>query len=138
MGDGAMMWAWDSCGFSSSSCICSARRQFGCDSNAEPPLAPEIPVDATSRRHRARDMLAELLFEGGAPRHQLEAETIVDHGESAGGQGDPLPIGPGDLLAFGGRMMRESSLSREFGDRIVQLAPTQSVQEIAGEDDSLT
>ena len=83
-------------------------------------------------------MLAELLFEGGAPRHQLEAETIVDHGELAGGQRDPLPIGLRDVLAFRGWVMREPRLGRKLGDRVVEIAPTQSFQEIAGEDDSLT
>jgi hypothetical protein len=38
-------------------------------SNTQPPLAPEIPIDGTPRRHGARDMLAEFLLEGGPPWH---------------------------------------------------------------------
>ena len=79
-------------------------------SDAESPLAPEAPIDSTARRHRARHVLPELLLERGSPWHQLEAETIVDHGEPAGRQRDPLPIGAGNVFAVGGGMVRKAGL----------------------------
>ena len=63
------------------------------------PVAAEAPVDPAIRAGDAGDVAAELLFEGGRPGHELEAEAVVDHGEAAGGEREALPIGPGDILA---------------------------------------
>src|SRR5713226_5365240 len=82
-------------------------------------------------------MLAELPLEHGPPWHQLEAETIIDHGEPARRQRDTLAIGSGDVVAFARRAVREPGLGRELGYRTVQLALAQSVQEIVGENDAL-
>ena len=60
---------------------------------SKPPFAPEAPLDAAARRHRARYMLAELLFECRPPWRQLEAEAVVDHREPAYRQRDALAIG---------------------------------------------
>ena len=48
------------------------------------------------------------------PGHKLETETIIDHGEPTRRQRDALAIDSGDVLAFGGRAMREASLCGEF------------------------
>ena len=69
-----------------------------------PPPAPSTP----------RDLLAELLLQRRSPRHELEAETVIDHGEPARRERDALAIDAGDVLAFGGRAMREARLSGEF------------------------
>jgi hypothetical protein len=65
-------------------------------SKAEAALAAKAPVDAAIVASDAGDMTAEVLFEGGRPGHELEAETIVEHGEAAGGERDTLAIGAGD------------------------------------------
>jgi hypothetical protein len=59
-------------------------------------------------------MLAELLLQRRPPGHELEAETIIDHGEPPRRERDALAIDAGDVLAFGGRAMREASLSGQF------------------------
>ena len=94
--------SWPSCCFHSA------------PSNAESPLASETPIDGATRRQRARDMLAEFLFQRGPPWHELKSKPIVDHGEPAGRQRDPLPIDAGDVFAFGGRVMGEPRVGREF------------------------
>jgi hypothetical protein len=83
-------------------------------------------------------MLAELLFESGPPRRQLESQTIIDHGEAARRrQRDALPIGAGDVFAFVRRTMCGPGLGREPGDGIVEFPSAQGAQKISGEDDSL-
>lgn len=52
-------------------------------SQAEPPVAAEAPVDPATRAGDAGDVAPELLFEGGRPGHELEAQAVVDHGEAA-------------------------------------------------------
>ena len=52
-------------------------------SQPQPPLPAEIPFDTTSSAHCAGDMLADALVEHGLPRHQLEADAVIDHGEAA-------------------------------------------------------
>jgi hypothetical protein len=46
----------------------------------------------------------------GPPRNQLEAETVVDHGEAAGRQRDSLSIGARNVFAVGGGMVRQAGL----------------------------
>jgi hypothetical protein len=50
----------------------------------QPPIPAETPFDAASSAHCAGDMLADALVEHGLPRHQLEADAVIDHGEAAG------------------------------------------------------
>ena len=52
-------------------------------SQLQPPFPAETPFDAASSAHRAGDMLADALVEHGLPRHQLEADAVIDHGEAA-------------------------------------------------------
>ena len=59
-------------------------------------------------RHNAGDLSPELLLQSGSPGHQLEAEAIVDHGESPRREGDALAIDAGDVLALGRRAVREA------------------------------
>lgn len=48
------------------------------------PFAAEVPVNAPISAGDPRDMLAEIAFERRRPWHQLEAQSVVDHGEAAG------------------------------------------------------
>ena len=73
-------------------------------------LPSEFPTHAACR-HRARDLLLESVLERRPPGNELESESVLDHREPAGGESDALAIDPCDVLAFGGRMMRESCLS---------------------------
>ena len=52
-------------------------------SESEPALSTKTPVDAAARQHDAGDLPTELLFQRGAPGHELEAEAIIDHREPA-------------------------------------------------------
>jgi hypothetical protein len=71
-------------------------------------------------------------------RHELEAKTIVDHGEAPRGQGDALPINTGDVLALGGWPMNQTCLGREPCRYLVELPAPQGVEQVARENDTLT
>jgi hypothetical protein len=69
--------------------------------------------------------------------HDLKAEPVVDHGEAARGQRDALPIGAGNVFAFGRREMREPDLGRELRDSVIEFPSAQGIQKITGEYDAL-
>jgi hypothetical protein len=50
---------------------------------AQPPFPAETPFDAACAAHDAGDVLADALVEHGLPRHQLETDAVIDHGEAA-------------------------------------------------------
>jgi hypothetical protein len=50
------------------------------------------------------------------PRYELEAQTVVDHGEAPRGQRDTSPIKPGDMVAFIGWHMHQASSAASFAD----------------------
>ena len=50
----------------------------------QPPIPAETPFDAACAAHDAGDVLADALVEHRLPRHQLETDAIIDHGEAAG------------------------------------------------------
>jgi hypothetical protein len=45
-------------------------------------------------------MLADVLLDRRRPGDELEAQSVVDHGEAAGGEREPLPVGAGDVFAL--------------------------------------
>ena len=49
-------------------------------------MRPKPPFDAPTVLHDTGDVLAEPLFEFARPRHELEAEPVVDHGEPPRGK----------------------------------------------------
>jgi hypothetical protein len=76
----------------------------------------KAPVDAAVAARDAGDVAAKLLFEGGRPGHELEAEAVIDHGEAAGGEREALAIGAGDIFAgraIEGRPVSAASFSPE-------------------------
>ena len=52
-------------------------------SYSQPSIPAETPFDATCAAHDAGDVLTDALVENGLPRHQLEADAVIDHGEAA-------------------------------------------------------
>ena len=79
-------------------------------SDTEPPLLAEAPIYVAARRDHADDLAAELLFQRLPPGHELEPHAIVDHGEAAGRECDPLAVDTRDVLAPGGRAIMEPRL----------------------------
>ena len=69
-------------------------------SESETAFPTKTPVDPATWRHDAGDVATELLFQGWTPGHELEAEPIVDHGETPGGQGHTLAVDAGDMVAL--------------------------------------
>jgi hypothetical protein len=69
-------------------------------SESEPALSTKAPVYSAARQHDAGHLPTELLFQRGAPGHQLEAEAIIDHREPARAQDYPLPVDPSHVLAL--------------------------------------
>jgi len=80
--------------------------------------------------------LTEPLLQRLPPRHELKAQTIVDDGETTRCQREPMAIDAGDVLAFCRWPMRKANFSREFRESLVQLPPTQGIEQITCEDDS--
>ena len=112
------------------------RRWFERIKSLYPPLVPKAPIDGTARRS-CRPHADQAVLERGSPWHQLEAQTIVNNREPARCQRNPLSVGAGEVFAVGGGMVREAG-SVESGDRVVEMAPAQGLEEIAGKDNSLT
>jgi hypothetical protein len=50
---------------------------------AEAPVPSQCPLDATIVTLKPGDVLPDALLEDRLPRHQLEAESILDHGEAS-------------------------------------------------------
>ena len=48
-------------------------------------MSTKLPGDIVSA-HNAHDIAAELLFDDRPPRHEAEAEAVIDHGETPAGK----------------------------------------------------
>lgn len=66
-------------------------------------------------------MLTELPFQRGGPRHELEAEPVVDHREPARGEREALSVAAGDILAGRGAGQRPADFGRQLFREGVQL-----------------
>src|SRR6516165_9046036 len=103
----------------------------------EPAISAEAPVDPAIASCDAGDMAPELLFEGGRPGHELEAQAVVDHGEAAGGEREALAVGASDIFARCGLIERLPGLSRKALAQGFDLSAPERADQILGEDDSL-
>src|SRR3546814_18911829 len=61
----------------------------------------------------AGDVLVELILERRRPRHELEAEAVVDHRDATGREVEALTIDAGDMLARRSLQMRQARGGRE-------------------------
>src|SRR3546814_5959469 len=86
----------------------------------------------------AGDVLVELILERRRPRHELEAEAVVDHRDATGREVEALTIDAGDMLARRSLQMRQASVGREPRRGGVEVATAQGIQETALEEDSKT
>ena len=77
------------------------------------PLLAQNPFNGSIGRDYARYFSSELPFQRRPPRHELESETIVDHGESTRGESDAPAVDAGNVFAFRGGAMREAGFGRE-------------------------
>jgi hypothetical protein len=99
-------------------------------SDAQVKLACKTPLDAAARHHDARDVPAEVLLQRGPPGHQLEPESVVDHGKPARCQHHPLTKRPGDIFAFGGWAVGEARLVPKLCRGGIELSAPQRVDEV--------
>src|SRR5712691_11094916 len=76
-------------------------------------------------------------FERGLPRHEAEAEPVVDHDEAAGREVHTLTVDAGDGLAFIDRSMCKPALRCDSRCDRIHLTLAKRVKQIAGEDDVL-
>ena len=89
-------------------------RMLACGLEVEVALAPKTPLDAAALLRDADDMLAELALEPARPGHEPEAETVIEHGEAAGGERQALAIDARDMLPSRGLDVREPGFGREL------------------------
>src|SRR3546814_17821084 len=87
--------------------------------------------DVCSSDLDAGDVLVELILERRRPRHELEAEAVVDHRDATGREVEALTIDAGDMLARRSLQMRQASVGREPRRGGVEVATAQGIQEIA-------
>jgi len=66
---------------------------------AEPPVSSKCPLDASVLALQADDVLADALLEEGMPGHELEAESVVDHGEASADEARDAGEAATDILA---------------------------------------
>lgn len=78
-----------------------------------------------------------MLFEGRRPWHEAKAQPIIDHRNAAGGKGEALAIGAGDIFPGGRRLEQHIHLMGELFAERVQLALAEGTEQVAGEDDVL-
>ncbi|CDX39672.1 conserved hypothetical protein [Mesorhizobium plurifarium] len=104
---------------------------------AEPALAGKAPVDAAFAASDAADVLAEMAFERWRPGNELEAEAVVDHGETTGGERQALAIRAGNMVAAGGTVEDLSAVGRVLVADHLQLATAQRIEQVAGELDAI-
>jgi hypothetical protein len=88
-----------------------SQRVLALSLKAKTTLTREMPVYPACRHH-TRYILAKVAVQRWPPGNELESHPVVEHREPAGGEDDAPAIDPRDMLAFGGRMMRETCLSR--------------------------
>jgi hypothetical protein len=81
-------------------------------------------------------VLAELVFEGRRPGHELEAEAVIDHREAAGGERHALAIGAGDIFAIACRFERLAGLLRQPVGNSIDLAAAKRLDQVSAEDDA--
>jgi hypothetical protein len=98
----------------------------------QPPFPAEAPFDAASSiAHCASDVLADALVEHGLPRHELESDAVIDHGEAAAGELGGADKRAADIFAglgggerqtaFGSHGLADTSHLRtlQIGDKIL-------------------
>jgi hypothetical protein len=105
-------------------------------SQADSSLAAEAPIDPAVAARDAGDMAAEMLFEGRRPRHELETQAVVEHGEPAGSEIEAATIGAGGIFTDAGLEGRLARLGRETLAQRVELATPQCLDQVAAEADA--
>src|SRR3546814_15302145 len=86
---------------------------------------------------RISDWSSDVCSSDLRPGHELKAEAIVDHGEAARCEREPLPIGAGDVFAAPSLGECPAGLRGELVRQRVKLASAQRLDELAREDDAL-
>src|ERR1019366_6198373 len=100
----------------------------------------EAPFDAASVAHDAGDVLADALVENWLPRHEPEADAIIDHAEATAralGRADKLAadifagLGSGECQpAFGGHGLADAGHfgTLQIGDEVFRRADATVIQ----------
>ena len=87
--------------------------------------------------HGSGDSGTEVALEHRRPGDERKAAAVVDHGEPAGGEVQPLPVDAGDGLATRRPARCEAGLVLEPSSCRLELPRAQRRQQVAGEDDPL-
>lgn len=70
-------------------------------SKSQVTFATKGPIYPPARQPYPRDILAKVLIQRWAPRYQLEAKSVVEHGEPARCKYHAPTVDTPDVLAFG-------------------------------------
>ena len=71
------------------------------DQSPNPGLRPKLQSTPPPGTMMPETVPTDVLLQGRSPRHKLESEPVVDHGEPARRQRHTLTKDAGDVLAFG-------------------------------------
>jgi hypothetical protein len=87
--------------------------------------------------NETRDVLAEVMFEGGFPGHKAEAEAILDQRKSARWQAEALTVDTGDTLARLTRSVLQAAFDCDICCGSLEVALPKGIDELPGEDNPL-
>lgn len=83
-------------------------------SQAQPPIPSQGPLDAAVVALDARDVLSDAFVEERLPRHELEAETVLDHRKATTPEVDDSSETAADVVARSRREVGQTTLSRHL------------------------
>ena len=82
--------------------------------------------------NETRDVLAEVMFEGGFPGHKAEAEAILDQRKSARWQAEALTVDTGDRLAQLERSVLKAAFDCDIRCGGLKVALAKGIDELRG------
>src|SRR5262249_43759446 len=97
---------------------CSSRARL----QSQPTFPSKLPFDAAGLALNAGNELTDALFENRLPRHQLEAQSVLDHGETSACKRGSASEAAADIFAHFARRERQAALGGHLTARALHLA----------------
>src|SRR5215510_1860208 len=107
----------------------SPARSTPLETNAEPDRTPELPGDVATAHH-AHHLAPDLLLEHRPPRHQTEAEPVVDHGKAPAGELGGADKLAADRLSLADGLEGQAAFGGELATDALDLLTRQRAKEV--------